>query len=107
METELYNEYLSVNAAALEKLMELYSDRLTPYINRYVRNIHDAEDLMIDVFAYLVCKKPHIKDSFNSYMYKAARNRALSFLRKSKRIVFFGGQKNRFLHRGQDSYKRA
>ena len=48
---------------------------------------------MIDVFAYLVCKKPHIKDSFNSYMYKAARNRALSFLRKSKRIVFLADEK--------------
>ena len=93
MDTELYNEYLSGDAAALEKLMELYGDRLTLYINGYVRNIHDAEDLMIEVFAYLVCKKPHIKDSFNSYMYKAARNRALSFLRKSKRIVFLADEK--------------
>lgn len=37
--------------------MDLYGDRLTLYINGYVNNLHDAEDLLIEVFAYLVAKR--------------------------------------------------
>lgn len=84
----LYIEYLSGNARALESLMEMYGDRLTLYINGHVRDLHEAEDLMIESFAYLVDKKPRIKTSFNSYIYKSARNYALAYLRKSKRCVF-------------------
>ena len=77
----LYNAYLSGDPAALESLMELYGDRLTLYINGYVKNLHDAEDLLIEVFAYLVAKRPHIRENFNGYLYKAARNQAIMFLR--------------------------
>ena len=35
----LYNAYLSGDPAALESLMELYGDRLTLYINGYVKNV--------------------------------------------------------------------
>ena len=53
----LYKEYLLGDGNALEQLMEMYGDRLTLYLNGYVQNIHDAEDLLIEVFAYLVEKK--------------------------------------------------
>lgn len=83
----LYEEYLAGNSQSLEKLMELYGDKLTLYINGYVDNLHDAEDLLIDVFAYLVDRRPNISKNFNSYIYKAARNYALMFLRKRKRHI--------------------
>ena len=83
--TGIYNEYLSGDAKALERLVEYYGDKLTLYINGYVKNLHDSEDLLIEVFAYLVDKRPKIKSSFESYIYKAARNHALMFLRKAKR----------------------
>lgn len=89
----LYKEYLLGDGNALEQLMEMYGDRLTLYINGYVQNIHDAEDLLIEVFAYLVDKKPHIKSNFNSYLYKSARNYALMFLRKRKRVVLLSDAK--------------
>mgnify|MGYP004534190671 FL=1 len=85
--TAIYNEYLSGDAKALEKLLELYGDKLTLYINGYVKNLHNAEDLLIEVFAYLVYKRPKIKNSFEGYIYKAARNHALMFLRKAKRHI--------------------
>ena len=85
--TGIYNEYLSGDVKALERLVEYYGDKLTLYINGYVKNLHDSEDLLIEVFAYLVDKRPNIKNSFESYIYKAARNHALMFLRKAKRHI--------------------
>ena len=79
--TIIYNDYLSGDAKALERLMEIYGDKLTLYINGYIKNLHDSEDLLIEVFAYLISKRPNIKSSFESYIYKAARNHALMFLR--------------------------
>lgn len=90
----LYKDYLLGNRSALEGLMELYGDRLTLYINGYVKNIHDAEDLLIEVFAYLVDRRPNVKNSFNSYIHKAARNHALMFLRKRRYILLHDGKTN-------------
>ena len=94
--TAIYNEYLSGDAKALEKLLELYGDKLTLYINGYVKNLHNAEDLLIEVFAYLVDKRPKIKNSFESYIYKAARNHALMFLRKAKRHILLTDEEMNF-----------
>ena len=77
--TVIYNDYLSGNSGALEKLMDMYGDKLTLYINGYVKNLHDSEDILIEVFAYLVDKRPNVKSNFESYIYKAARNHALMF----------------------------
>ena len=52
--TIIYNDYLSGDAKALERLMEIYGDKLTLYINGYIKNLHDSEDLLIEVFAYLI-----------------------------------------------------
>ena len=92
----IYQDYLSGDQKALEKLMEIYGDKLTLYINGYVKNLHDSEDLLIDVFAYIVDKPPKIKTSFESYIYKAARNHALMFLRKAKRHIFLTGGETDF-----------
>ena len=36
--TIIYNDYLSGDAKALERLMEIYGDKLTLYINGYIKN---------------------------------------------------------------------
>ena len=94
--TVIYNDYLSGNSGALEKLMDMYGDKLTLYINGYVKNIHDSEDILIEVFAYLVDKRPNVKSNFESYIYKAARNHALMFLRKAKRHILFSNTEMEF-----------
>lgn len=58
--------------------MRKYGNPLTLYINGYLKDIHESEDLMIEVFAYLLAKKPHIRDGgLKAYICKAARNMAL------------------------------
>ena len=81
----LYREYLQGNEEGLGELIERYGTRLTLYIHRHIHDIHDAEDLMIDVFAYLSVKKPRIREgAFKAYIYKSAWHAALRFLSRNK-----------------------
>ena len=84
----LYRQYLSGDDEGLNALMKKYGDPLTLYIDGYLHDVHEAEELMLDVFAYLFTKKPRIRDGgFKAYLYKAARHMALRH--KSKRKTLF------------------
>ena len=84
----LYRQYLSGDDEGLNALMKKYGDPLTLYIDGYLHDVHEAEELMLDVFAYLFTKKPKIRDGgFKAYLYKAARHMALRH--KSKRKPLF------------------
>ena len=83
-----YHRYLNGDDAGLEALMKKYGNPLTLYIDGYLHDVHEAEDLMLDVFAYLFTKKPRIRDcGFKAYLYKAARHMALRH--KSRRKPLF------------------
>ena len=85
---DFYRQYLNGDDAGLEALMEKYGDPLTVYLDGYLHDIHEAEELMLDVFAYLFTKKPRIREGgFKAYLYKAARHMALRH--KSKRRLMF------------------
>ena len=78
IDEELYRQYLRGDEAGLEALMRKYGNPLTLYINGYLHDVHEAEDLMIEVFSYLFTKKPRIRDGgLKAYLYKAARHMAL------------------------------
>ena len=84
----LYRQYLSGDDAGLEVLIKKFGDPLTLYIDGYLHDVHEAEELMLDVFAYLFTKKPKIRDGgFKAYLFKAARHMALRH--KSKRKPLF------------------
>ncbi len=84
----LYRQYIDGDDEGLDALMKKYGDPLTLYIDGYLHDVHEAEELMLDVFAYLFTRKPHIRDGgFKTYLYKAARHMALR--RKSKRRRLF------------------
>lgn len=75
---DLYRQYLSGDETGLDSLMQRYGNSLTLYINGYLHDLHESEDLMIEVFAYVFTKKPSIRDGgLKAYMYKAARHMAL------------------------------
>lgn len=69
----LCREYLEGNEDGLDELIERDGTRLTSYIHRYIHDIDGAEDLTIDVFAYLSVKKSSIRQrSFKAYFDKSA-----------------------------------
>lgn len=86
----LCRRYLEGDESGLAALIERYGNSLTFYINGYLHDINDAEDLMIEAFAYLTIKKPRIRENFKAYLYKTARHLALRFVAKSRRQLCFG-----------------
>ena len=84
-----YRRYLSGEEKAADLLAERYGDALTLYINGYIKDIYEAEDLMIEAFAQLFAKERLIrgKGSFKAYLYKTARHLALRHNQKH-RFVF-------------------
>ena len=87
VDEEAYRQYLCGDETGLEVLMKKYGDPLTLYIDGYLHDVHEAEDLMIEVFSYLFTKKPHIRDGgFKPYLYKAARHMALRHKSRWKRF---------------------
>ncbi|WP_409968987.1 sigma-70 family RNA polymerase sigma factor [Bengtsoniella intestinalis] len=83
---EIYKQFLSGDESAFAGLMERFGDALTLYIYGYTHDFGDAEDLMIEVFSYLVVKKPKIKTgALKAYLYKSARHMALRSVAKSRR----------------------
>ena len=85
---ELYRRYLNGDETGLSELMEKYGNALTLYLDGYLGDVHEAEDLMIEVFAYLLAKRPRIRDGgLKAYLYKAARH--MAFRHKSRRPVVF------------------
>ena len=76
-----YRRYLDGEQKAADLLVEKYGDPLTLYINGYLKDMHEAEDLMIEAFAYLIAKQPRIRDGgFRAYLYRSARHMALRLL---------------------------
>ena len=71
-----YRRYLDGEQKAADLLVERYGDALTLYINGYIKDIHEAEDLMIEAFSQLFAKERPIEGvgSFKTYLYKTARH---------------------------------
>lgn len=80
---EYYRRYLDGDEKSVDALMKRYEAALILYITGYLHDVHEAEDLMIEVFTYLFTKKPAIRDGgLKAYLYKTARNMALRHKRK-------------------------
>ena len=83
-----YRRFLEGDDNGLVEIIKDHKDGLMLYLNRYVQNIHIAEDLMEDVFVRLVIKKPRFskKSSFKTWLYSIGRNVAVDYMRKNSRI---------------------
>lgn len=85
----VYRRYLGGDEDALGALMERYGTKLTLYLDGYLCDLHEAEDLMIEAFSQLFAKERPIEGegSFKAYLYKIARHLALRHKQKH-RLVF-------------------
>ena len=74
---ELYRQYLAGDQAAGDALILRWSDALTAYLDAFLHNMQDAEDLMLDCFTVILLDRPKIADGhFRAYLFKTARNKA-------------------------------
>ena len=73
----------------LEKLLDIYADRLIGFINSFVKDINSSEDIMMDVFLQLLKSRPTFDDEkgLKAWLFKVARNKAFNHLKKNKNLV--------------------
>lgn len=85
-----YRRYIDGDDRGLVDLIGIYKDGLTLYINTYVNNIFVAEELMEETFFKLVTKKPKFqgKSTFKTWLFSIARNTAIDYLRRNRKISF-------------------
>ena len=87
---ELYSRFMNGDVPSYDELMIRHGDGLVLYLNGYLHNWQDSEDLMIEAFARIMVKKPAIRDGkFKAYLYKTARNLAARFHERGKRADVF------------------
>ena len=81
-----YRQYLGGDEAAAAVLVERYGDALTCYLGGWVRDVQEAEDLMIEAFSRMFAKARPIggDGSFRAYLYKTARSLALRHGQKNR-----------------------
>ena len=53
----IYQQYLRGETNAADLLVEKYADMLIFYINGYIKDVHEAEDLMIEAFSQIFAKE--------------------------------------------------
>lgn len=85
-----YRRFLNGDESAFDDIMKEYFNRLVFFINRYVHNVHTAEDIAIMVFSDLVVNKHryNFKVSFKTYLFMLGKSRALNYLKRQKTLSF-------------------
>ena len=81
-----YRRFLSGDDSAFDLIMEELFYPLVFFIDRYVQDVHTAEDIAMDVFSELIVHKHryNFKVSLKTYLFMLGRSRALDFLRHRK-----------------------
>ena len=85
-----YRRFLDGDRSAFDEILIAYRDGLTLFIDGFVHDTMTAEDIAIDVFAYLLTnpEKYNFSVTLKTYLYMLGRSRALDYLkRKRKRVI--------------------
>ncbi len=73
----------------LEKLLDIYADRIIGFINSFVKDLNSSEDIMMDVFLQLLESRPLFEheNQLKAWLFKVAKNKAFNHLKKNKHLV--------------------
>lgn len=90
LDWEAYQRFLNGDQKAFEELVIKYKDGLILFINRYVNNMHTAEDFAQDAFVEILIHRERYQPSvsFKTYLYTIGRNKAVDYIRKNSRVVY-------------------
>lgn len=84
-----YRRFLEGDDEGIVEIIKDYKDGLILFLNRYVNNIHIAEELAEDTFFKIVTRKPRFtaNGSFKTWLYTIGRNIAINHIRHTKKIL--------------------
>ena len=85
-----YRRFLDGDEAAFDEIMKELFRGLVFFVDRFVQDIHTAEDIAIDTFSDLIVHKNryNFKVSLKTYLYMVGRSRALDHLKRRKILAF-------------------
>ena len=85
-----YRRFLDGDESAFDEIMKELFDNLVFFIDRYVHDIHAAEDIAIDTFSDLVVNRHryNFKVTLKTYLFMLGRSRALNYIKHRKVIDF-------------------
>ena len=85
-----YRRFLDGDESAFDEIMKELFDSLVFFIDRYVHDVHAAEDIAIDAFSDLVVNKHryNFKVTLKTYLFMLGRSRALNYVKHRKVISF-------------------
>jgi RNA polymerase sigma-70 factor (ECF subfamily) len=84
-----YHRFLSGDLSGLKDLINEYYNDLVLYLNRYIGNMQDAEDMAEETFFVISTKRPSFRgdSAFKTWLFSIGRNCTLNHLRKTNREV--------------------
>lgn len=84
-----YRRFLEGDDEGVVEIVRDYKDGLILFLNRYVHNVHIAEELAEETFFRLIIRKPRFmkKGSFKTWLYTIGRNTAIDYVKRSGRIL--------------------
>ncbi len=85
-----YRRFLDGDEQAFDEIMEELFPKLVFFLNRYVQDMHAAEDLAVDAFADLLVHRHryNFKVTLKTYLFMLGKSRALDYLKHRKIIDF-------------------
>ncbi len=85
-----YRRFLDWDESAFDEIMKELFHGLVFFVDRYVHDVHAAEDIAIDAVSDLIVHKHryNFKVSLKTYLYMIGRSRALDYLKHRKVIAF-------------------
>ncbi len=85
-----YRRFLDGDENAFDEIMKELFHSLVFFINRYVQDLHTAEDLAIDSLSDLIVhpKRYNFQTSLKTYLFMLGRSRALDYIKRRKIIHF-------------------
>ena len=86
---ESYLRYLKGDQSAMRSIVELYWDNMLLFVNGYIHNMTEAEDIAQDALIQLATKRPRLREEhqLRAYLLKTCRNRALNYLKKHRHFL--------------------
>ena len=88
---QLYKLFFKNDSSAVKEVVATFRKELVLFVNSYLHDLNQAEDIISDTFVKIIIKKPKLKDkkNFRTYVYKTAKNLTIDYLKHKKREVNF------------------
>ncbi len=89
-ELELIEKAKQGETDAFQQLFEAYKVPVYNFVLRMIGRVHDAEDILQEVFVKMHQKLPTLRESkyFTAWLFRVAKNETINYLNKHRRKAF-------------------